>query len=397
MEIVRFLTEPSLVLVSGIAIGFGWLYSAVSSKGHILGKWGAHTILGLVTTVGAIVLGRWKGQINPQNGFCWVVGMVSGILLGYRGILRSTVSSVLVQSGHDIRSDVLAFVKNKLLREGAEQTEQQAIAWLKQKSEKNSVDGLRATAQLHDYIHGLRESAVKEFERIGSAMREAIQQGRGFTPDLSGYLDQTVLLYRELLADITGERNGLWVALRRLQNIEGGTGYVTIIRKGDMDDSARSKNSEPVSADEGLPKALEDDLNNAKKPGRGVLLIGPNEKKRSARWKRTPNDARGEDKFLMAAPITIRRSGPKGLVSREMVMILYANHSRNVFRRWQCDIVRCCVDTVSTALSLAVPLTFSASAGTGRLPLPGSDAPKPQVAGETADVCAMKEVTNVSS
>lgn len=164
-----------------------------------------------------------------------------------------------------------------------------------------------------------------------------------------------------------------------------------------QDDSARSKNSEPVSADEGLPKALEDDLNNAKKPGRGVLLIGPNEKKRSARWKRTPNDARGEDKFLMAAPITIRRFGPKGLVSREMVMILYANHSRNVFRRWQCDIVWCCVDTVPTALSLAVPLTFSASAGTGRLPLPGSDAPKPQVAGETADVCAMKEVTNVSS
>jgi hypothetical protein len=122
-----------------------------------------------------------------------------------------------------------------------------------------------------------------------------------------------------------------------------------------------------------------------------VLILTPKDKKRLNKWMETSNDTRSEDGYLMAAPITIRRLGDDGNLAREMVMILYANHPKNVFRKWHRDIVRCCVDTVSTAISLAAPLT---TPGRGDDQLLAAQPSRTQDIVATADVRAMTESEN---
>jgi hypothetical protein len=208
----------------------------------------------------------------------------------------------------------------------------------------------RALSQLHRFIHDARNRAVREFAKAGRSVTAAAEGRGAFDPDLSSYLEEVVGLYKDLLAEITGSPQGLWVALRRL-NPDGN--YVTILRKGDVDDTARARDSEPVSASKGLPRQLEDDLNHSAKATRGVVFITPNSKRKATKWKEMKNDCRREDAYVMAAPITIRKCDPDGKLEREMAMILFANHRKDVFRKWHCDIVRCCVDTVSTAFSVA--------------------------------------------
>jgi hypothetical protein len=165
---------------------------------------------------------------------------------------------------------------------------------------------------------------------------------------------------------------------------------VTILRKGAVDESARAAESDPVPANKGLPKLLENDLKRGSLETRGVIFTCPGDKKKKHKWHRTRNDSRKEDLYVMAAPITIRRSAPDGSLHREMAMILYANHANNVFPPWICDIVRCCVDTVSTALSVGMQLAeqaerSGAAPASGGLVVSGGGA---QVTGASVDTHA---------
>jgi len=360
--------ERLLALVGSGFLGFMWFQSTVVDKGSTLRKLSpvSHGVFALSTTVGGMLITKWHGDVNPWTGLFWITGLIAGFWGAHRHVTKTIVDSVLAESGHDERTQVQSLVKGRLLREGAKAAEQQALDCVKQSQVPEKDAALRATAQLHRFIHNARNRAVPEFAKMGKNLAEAAAGRGAFTPDLSAYLEEVVALYRELLADVTGDPDSLWVALRRL-NPDGS--YVTILRKGHVDDSARARRSQPIAANAGLPKALEDDLNNGKEQTRGVIFLGPDQKRRAQKWQKMENDDRREDLYTMAAPITIRRCGPDGKLQREMAMILFANHTRNVFLKWHCDIVRCCVDTVSTAFSVGFQLLQAASeAGTAPTP-----------------------------
>jgi len=388
--LLRSTVQPLLGLTSAGFLGFMWFQSGVADRGSALRKGDInHAVFGLASVTGGAFLTKWNGTISPANGLAWIVGLGLGFWGAYRHVLRTIVDSVLVQSGHDERSQVLSVVRSKLLREGAKNAEQQALACIKFTAAPQEGATVRAAAQLHKFIHEAREHAVRAFAKIGRNFAEAARGHATFSPDLSSYLDEVVSLYRELLVEITGESQGLWVALRRL-NPDGN--YGTIIRKGDVDNSARARRSEVVPADKGLPRLLELDLNTAKNATRGVLFLTPDSKrKKTGKWHKMANDERREDLYQVIAPITIRLRVSDGSISREMLMILYANHMRDVFRKWHCDIVRCCVDTVSTALSVGFQLLQAASERgvETAAPPPSGAAPAlldAQVSGATAEV-----------
>jgi hypothetical protein len=381
--------ERLLALAGSGFLGYLWYQSNVVDKGSTLRKLSplSNGVFALSTTLGGLLITKWHGEVNPWTGLFWIVGLIVGFWGAHRYVTNTIVNSVLAQSGHDERAQVRSLVKGRLLREGAKAAEQQALDCVRQSQVPEKDAALRATAELHRFIHNARNRAVKEFAKMGRNLAEAAAGRGAFTPDLSAYLEEVVVLYRELLANVTGDPEGLWVALRRLN--PDGT-YVTILRKGHVDDSARARRSQPIPANAGLPRALEDDLNNGKEQTRGVIFLGPDQKRRAHKWRKMENDDRREDLYTMAAPITIRRCGPDGKLQREMAMVLFANHTRNVFLKWHCDIVRCCVDTVSTAFSVGFQLIQAASdAGNppAAAPVQGlvGGAPGAQVSGVEAD------------
>jgi hypothetical protein len=350
--------QPLVALVGGAFLGFVWFLSVVVNKGIALRNKSivGHALLALLTTCGGVFLLRWGGSVSPANGLCWVGGIAIGFWSAYQHVMKATVEAVLVESGHHERSQVASLVKSELLREGSRVAKQNALESIlrRQRPEQDAV--LRATAQLHHFIHYARSRAVREFVQIGRNFAEALANRGTFTPNLHAYLEEVVGLYRELLVEVTGAGEGLWVALRCLDR-DGS--YATILRKG-IDDSVRGEKSEAVPPNRGLPKALEDDLNQGKEATRGVIILGPDQKRKPKRWQQTENDKRNEDPYTMAAPITIRRCDKDGNLKREMIMILYANHTQNVFMKWHCNIIRCVVDTVSTTISVGIQLMQAA-------------------------------------
>jgi len=342
--------QPLAGFIGSGFLGFIWFLSTIVATGTALRKLSVatHGLFATITTLGGIFFTKWNGSVSPTNGLFWVGGTVVGFWWACRYVTAAVVEKVLAQSGHNERAKVYSLVTGTLLREGAGVAETEALECVRKLQNPDRELSRRALARLHRFVHESRDSAVREFAKIGKNLATT---GK-FEPDLSAYLEVVVGLYREMLGDLIDNGTGLWVALRRLN--PDGT-YVTIIRKGAVDDSGRSQGSEPVPAGKGLPKLLEEDLRSGPIDTRGVIFLGPDDKRKKARWQRTENDRRKEDLFVMAAPVTIRRVAPDGrTLQREMAMILYANHKSNVFAPWLCDIVKCCVDTVSTALSVGI-------------------------------------------
>jgi hypothetical protein len=381
--------QPLLGLVGSGFLGFLWFLSTIVATGTALRKLSVatHGIFATVTMLGGVFFTKWNASVGPTNGLFWVAGTVIGFWCAYRYVTDAVVQKVVAQSGHNDRVKVWSLVKGTLLRDGARVAEQEALECVRKLQNPDRELSRRSMAQLHRFVHEARDSAAREFAKIGKNLAAT---GK-FEPDLSAYLEVVVGLYREMLGDLIDRGTELWVALRRLN--PDGT-YATIIRKGYVDDSARSQGSEPVPAGKGLPKMLEENLKSGDLETRGVLFLSPQDRRKKARWQSTQNDKRKEDLFVMAAPVTIRRVAPDGkALHREMAMILYANHKNNVFAPWLCDIVRCCVDTVSTALSVGIQLgeglkhagdsgAPGAAATSGALVASGAGA---QVTGESAD------------
>lgn len=344
----------ALAVTAGSVVGYFWGLSLVIPSG--LRRLGVpQSVGGLITAAGPMVLDRWRAQPDPISGFFWVAGLVVGVMVSELRIRRAMVDNLVSQTGEKHRPRIKAIVASKLIRLGADVTEVHALDAIKPKGKPNERMIPETTvARLHDFIHSSRDVAVLKFTRLAADVARVFGGGAaGARANFVGYLDHVLSEYLAIMTHVTGDADGLWVAVRMLTtDDQGRLVYETVCRKGDVDQSRRTEESQPIPADCGVPRMLEDNLNNGPKETRGILILGPNDKKKRKGWMKMANDHHHEDDYLMAAPITLKRIQSDGKLSRQMVMILFANHRENRFFPWHGNVVRCCVDTLSMALSV---------------------------------------------
>jgi hypothetical protein len=333
----------------GLVLGFTWCQGILSANMDRTARWWTVSAMTVLTQAGPVALTAWKGVVDANSGSIFVICLLIAAIVRYYVSVAGNVRLVMSQLPDVDRKRVRDMVQGQLFRLGEERTVTEAIKVLSTEIEKSKRETFsRSPGVLHDFIHQGRAVAIKQFAELAEKMAEDLREQRDpKIDDISPYLEKAVELYYELLAQLV-DRKGLWVAVRRNE----AAGYVTIIRKG-IDFPSRHKNSEPTPRDSGLPRALQEDLNSGPTETRGVRFVTPSCKRKGSLWKKSRNDSRKEDNYVMAAPILARLYVNGAVSDGQMVFILYANHTKDVFRPWHRDVVRCCVDTLSTVLSLA--------------------------------------------
>ncbi len=130
--------------------------------------------------------------------------------------------------------------------------------------------------------------------------------------------------------------------MREVRQGSAGNEYVTFVRAGEYNPN-REAVSEPVSENEGLPKALRD----LHARGRGIIIV-PSEKPADI-WRPMRADERREDMSVMAGPIILKGAPKSG---EQMPMVLYLNSpTPDVFGSDLEPYMKCCTDSISLVLN----------------------------------------------
>lgn len=320
-------------------------------------------IVGLATVIGPAVTTRLGLPIGVLTQLCWVCGLLIGLVAAYKREQTVLVNSVSEHVEGVDPARIRRVIAAQLFRQGSSAAESYAIAEFR-KMEAARVSPL---PKLHDFIHSARDNALKQIAVLESGLRRVLSgEPAEIRKSFTKYLNTVLVSYHALLSAVTKETTGLYVAVRALQEDEDGQPvYVTILRAGSVDESKRAGQSRPIPANKGLPSFLLDDLNSGtNKKTRGVVFLTPDDKKDARKWLPTPNDQLDEDRYLVAAPITVRTLNEVGSLNTEMAMILYACHEKDIFRPSHRDLIRCCVDTLSLAISVALQLANAAASAT---------------------------------
>jgi len=192
--------QPLAGFIGSGFLGFIWFLSTIVATGTALRKLSVatHGLFATITTLGGIFFTKWNGSVSPTNGLFWVGGTVVGFWWACRYVTAAVVEKVLAQSGHNERAKVYSLVTGTLLREGAGVAETEALECVRKLQNPDRELSRRALARLHRFVHESRDSAVREFAKIGKNLATT---GK-FEPDLSAYLEVVVGLYREMLGDL---------------------------------------------------------------------------------------------------------------------------------------------------------------------------------------------------
>lgn len=348
-----------LAACAAMLIAFFWTHSGYDQS------MGATVVFGLITTTGVGVLAGWNAPyVGTIHGLSWVVGFSLSTHLTRRVIIRDH-STGLEHLPSRSQNDFRAFVSCTVFSKDREAASR-AIKAKRQSLVKEHDSRERAgAAALHDVIHCARDEAVLLLAANDKLIKELVAVGQDglflqhLSTEFEVHLRNVLQKVLRLFEIVTGQKD-LWVALRILDKQGGSQVYRTLSRVGKVTDDRRQRTS-AVPETVGLPAFLRSEYD----AGRGIVILGKSRKK--SQWIKTPNDCRKEDASVMAGPIIIKTVA-SGVEKKEMLMILYVNSpTEGCFAEYHKDFLRCCTDTLSLYLSLALQvqprIRLSASGG----------------------------------
>lgn len=213
-----------------------------------------------------------------------------------------------------------------------------------------------ATEALHKFIHHTRDSAAS-FINDAQESLERLRKHRDFQQyTLEVLRARDNFLYKLLeemirvFVPLVPPGSQPWAAIREIHTNGDAAVYKTLLRAGPVSPD-RYQTSEGIRQDEGIA----DYLRQQHRLGKDVVILG---KDRSQEiWKVMANDALGEDKNTIAAPILLKSKSRKPY---EMPMILYMNSPfEDVFNETHTPYMRCCADVFSILIGMITSVVLA--------------------------------------